>query len=128
MTNQILFTKKDIMDEVSYEVQQARNRKQHMLWVYWHHNTRKVCYLDTFQEFKQLETLYEVQGFAKDQLASKPTSLNQELIKVKAKEMKMHVYRNMEAEEEIPMDPVSLLLAGRMNGSGEFVIVQIKCC
>lgn len=128
MENQILFTKNEIMNEVCYEVQQARNRKQHMLWVYWYHNTRQVCYLDTFEEFKKLETLYESQGFAKDHSASKSTSLNSELIKVKAKEMKMHVYRNMETQEDIPMDAVSLLLAGRMNGSGEFVIVQIKCC
>ena len=128
MKNQILFTKNEIMNEVCYEVQQARNRKQHMIWVYWHHNSGKVCYLDTFQEFKQLEALYEVQGFAKDQVASKTVSLDSELVAVKAKEMKMHVYRNMETEEDIPMDAVSLLLAGRMNGSGEFVIVQIKCC
>ena len=127
----------EIIDKVAMqkliagEVKYAKQHKQHMVWVYWNYKLGQMNFLDTFQEFKEVENLYNSQGFIKDQELSN-YDLSEIAKIVGAKEVKRHIFVNrqmiMNNDTAHPVEPVSLFLGDRANAGNEFVVVQIKCC
>jgi hypothetical protein len=124
-------SKVEIQELIAGEVKYAKQHKQHMVWVYWNYKMGQMNFLDTFQEFKEVENLYASQGFIKDQELSN-YNLSEIAKNVGAKEVKRHIFVNgqmiINNDTAHPVEPVSLFLADRYNAGNEFIVVQIKCC
>jgi hypothetical protein len=115
--------KTDLIDRLKVEVQDAKNRRQPKLWAFWHYNSNQMQFMDENKQFRMMKDLYKQQGFNYNPDTSKDMpELAKELGSLNARR---NIYLNTSSKSnDLPLDPLSMMVAGRMNGAGEFVILE----
>ena len=115
--------KTDLIDRLKVEVQDAKNRRQPKLWAFWHYNANQMQFMDDNKQFCMMEDLYKQQGFNYNPNTSKDMpELAKELGSLNARR---NIYWNPKPKnKDLPLDPLSMMVGERMNGAGEFVILE----
>ena len=116
--------KEDLVKRLKIEIQDAKERRQEKLWAFWHIASNQMQFIDVNKDFRKVKELYKSQGYSYNADASKDMpELSKELCSLGARR---NVYSH-NTETRLDVDPLSLMIGGRMNGGGEMVIMEFSC-
>ena len=116
--------KEELVEKLKIEIQDAKERRQEKLWAFWHIAANQMQFIDVNKDFRKVKELYNLQGYVYNSETSKDMpELAKELGSFGARR---NVYTH-NTESRLDIDPLSLMIGGRMNGGGEMVIMEFSC-
>ncbi len=121
-----IVTKEDLILKLLLENISCKKRNQSTLYSFYNYTTMRLEFADTKLQFRQINTLWETQGFS---FSKRITSPKDFVNMIGATSIVGHVWRNKDLEMDDArknlLDPLSILIGGYMNAYNEVITWEI---